>query len=444
MMYETIKRLAKENGLRVKDLLALANQNDPFYVGTPTTKEMADWFTDLWDRFGYGTGVHLRRVHYQLVSQDNPVKADGTPYENTVNNWQYLCNAGKYARYLGLVDIEAFTDRRNPEPYLYAQYAEYTNRQPGWSFDVPLWNLPSLPTDIDLPLPEPYVTGYDYDLSDQPYHLEVWCEKSTMNDVLRPVCARYGSNFITGLGEMSITAVNDLVERVRSSDKPTRIFYVSDYDPAGYGMPTSVARKIEFMLTGDDSIDLKLAPVVLTHDQVREYGLPRTPIKESERRKDSFEQIHGEGAVELDALEALHPGELSSIVAQELEPYRDHELDSRLSDADEDATEIVQHEFQTAMEPYLEELQEIREGVRSVLARHSSLNDEIEQYRERVRSVRDKMESTDIHIELPDRPSANVDGDSGGLWLYDSERNYVQQLRVYHQHKQGMMDEEAV
>ena len=34
--YALIKDLAKENGLRVTDLLALAPKNDPFYTGTPT------------------------------------------------------------------------------------------------------------------------------------------------------------------------------------------------------------------------------------------------------------------------------------------------------------------------------------------------------------------------------------------------------------------------
>ena len=28
----------------------------------------------------------------------------------------------------------------------------------------------------------------------QRYHLEIWCEKSTMNDVLVPLCQRYGIN----------------------------------------------------------------------------------------------------------------------------------------------------------------------------------------------------------------------------------------------------------
>ncbi len=44
----------------------------------------------------------------------------------------------------------------------------------------------------------------------------------------------------------------------------------------------------------------------LTLDQVQYYQLPRTPIKETERRRGGFEGRYGEDAVELDALEALY------------------------------------------------------------------------------------------------------------------------------------------
>lgn len=120
--YATLKQLARDQGLRVTDLIALAPANDPFYCGSPGEVEKAHWFADLWRKFGYTTGVHLRRVHYQLISQPDPRKADGKPYENAENDWNYLLNAGKYARYLGLVDPAAFEDRRNPNPLVIAHY----------------------------------------------------------------------------------------------------------------------------------------------------------------------------------------------------------------------------------------------------------------------------------------------------------------------------------
>ena len=78
--YERIKRLAKETGRNIPDLLALARKNDPYFMGSPAQVRQAEWFASLWERFGYTTSVHIRRVHYQLVSQVSPTNLDGPPY----------------------------------------------------------------------------------------------------------------------------------------------------------------------------------------------------------------------------------------------------------------------------------------------------------------------------------------------------------------------------
>lgn len=43
--YQTIKQIAKDQGLRVADLLALASKNDPFFTGRPAEEKAAQWFT---------------------------------------------------------------------------------------------------------------------------------------------------------------------------------------------------------------------------------------------------------------------------------------------------------------------------------------------------------------------------------------------------------------
>ena len=134
---------------------------------------------------------------------------------------------------------------------------------------------------------------------------------------------------------MTLTAVNALAERIRRAGKPARVFYISDFDPAGYSMPCAVARKLEFLLHNDDiELDVRLYRLLLNRDHVERYALPRTPIKESERRAKSFEARHGDGCVELDALEALHPGELSHIVSAALSQYysAEAERDARLKE----------------------------------------------------------------------------------------------------------------
>jgi hypothetical protein len=89
-------------------------------------------------------------------------------------------------------------------------------------------------------------------------------------------------------------------------------------------MPVSVARKIEFLVRRDGhNLDIRLKPLVLTAEQVARYRLPRIPIKVSDQGKARFEAQHGEGAVELDAIEALHPGELARIISARLNAYRE-------------------------------------------------------------------------------------------------------------------------
>ena len=73
MDYQGIKALAKARGCRVPDLIALAPQNDPFYCGSAGQRGLAEWFAGAWVRFGYTAGVHLRRIHYRMISQDPPL-----------------------------------------------------------------------------------------------------------------------------------------------------------------------------------------------------------------------------------------------------------------------------------------------------------------------------------------------------------------------------------
>ena len=163
------------------------------------------------DRFGFDEGVHLRRVHYQLVSQPDVAKADGSPYQNTEGDWGYLCNAGKYRALSGHGPRGRVLDRRNPDPHVFVagipdaghhepraeiyreaiQLARDQGRfgRPAWTFN------------------DPWISGYGYDNRDQAYHLELWIEKCTMDDVLLPLGERLGVNIATSFGFQSITHV---------------------------------------------------------------------------------------------------------------------------------------------------------------------------------------------------------------------------------------------
>ena len=160
----------------------------------------------------------------------------------------------------------------------------------------------------------------------RPYFVEIWPEKTTVNDVLMPLAYQDGLNIIPASGETSALRCRELVDRAIAAERPIRVLYVSDFDPAGMGMPVSMARKVEHEIDrrGAD-VEIQVRPIVLTHDQCVEYRLPRAPIKETEKRGARFEKRFGEGATELDALEALHPGELRRILEREIGRYLEPE-----------------------------------------------------------------------------------------------------------------------
>jgi hypothetical protein len=447
--YEAIKHLAKHYGVTIPELLVLARQNDPFFAGAPAPRARAEWFYSLWQAFGFGEGVHLRRIHYQLVSQPDPRRHDGKPYENTDNGWNYLCDASKAARYLGLVDAQRFADRRNPDPHLFA--ADYGDGDyPEIDFEPFDWQLPAIETQLrldDLTFPYPLVGGYGYSPGDQPVLLEIWAEKSTMNDVLLPICRRYGANLVTGVGYQSITSAISLLSRTQKSHKPARIFYLSDFDPAGVWMPAATARQLEYWARDHYGLDIKLEPLVLSKAQVIDYRLPRTPIKESDLRRRGFEERYGEGAVELDALEALYPGQLAKVVESALEPYFDDSLEANLDWAGDEAAETAHKEWQAVIHHYQPKMDEIKAEAGEIISHYQGRLDGLaESLNKKLRPVAVKLKMLQQAIQdeiagfrpaLPVRPEPEIEGTDESGWLFDNGREYLEQLAIYKARKEG-------
>jgi hypothetical protein len=442
--YHWIKALAKEHKLNIRDLLALSPNNDPFYTGRKSTRQQAEWFAGLWDQFGYTTGVPLRRIHYQLVSQAAAQKPDGTPYENTENDWQYLCCAGKYARDLDLVSPDAFVDRRNPEPHIYHYAARLED--PTIEKNLEPWPLPSINTSIEFdkwewPTIEYY--GYDYLEGHQPVLIEIWAEKSTMDDILDPLCQRYAINLVTGLGFMSDVSFTRLIKnRIIAADKPCRVLYISDYDPAGAGMPIAAARRIEFKsYKATPRPDIKLTPIVLTREQVIQYQLPRMPVKDTDLRKPGWEALHGEGAVELDALEALHPGELARIVRGYIHQCRDNGLRQKMWRAAGDASDVTDQFIETLVEQHRDARADLRARIEAMMESYQTELEElgqrfardIEQFKPEVESlwhaIQNDLEQLDSG-DLPGVPDPELPKDTTE-WLFDSTRDYFTQLSFY-------------
>jgi hypothetical protein len=115
-----------------------------------------------------------------------------------------------------------------------------------------------------------------------------------------------------------------------------------------------------------------LAPA-LTVDQVRELGLPSTPLKETELRAAGWRDRYGIEQTEIDALATLRPGVLRQIVRDAAAPYFDATLDDRVADAESEwkieAASLLEQalsensEFATLRQQVLDGIRSSRAGV---------------------------------------------------------------------------------
>ena len=204
-------------------------------------------------------------------------------------------------------------------------------------------------------------------------------------------------------------------QRRYRGNKPGRIFYISDFDPAGYSMPCAVSRKIEYLLQAESlDLDVKLQRLLLNREHVEQYRLPRTPIKNTERRAASFEARHGEGAVELDALEALHAGVLSRIVTNVLSHFYSEEAAAEARVKERLLRQAIRSHAADITARYTPEIEAIREMNRELAA----------------------MSIPDLEGYEPDRAEPDAD-DKAFDWLFDSNRGYLEQIAVYKEYSRG-------
>src|SRR5262249_43232969 len=143
--------MARNIGRPIRDLLALASCNDPFYAGVGHRRQAAEWFAAIWADHG-GAGSHLRRLHYQLVSSTAPIrKPDGGAYQNTEGDWKGLVAASLAARYLDLVPFDALVDQRNDEPMIFAENME---ADPDQEIEVSCHVMDDFPSVDAVEIPE--------------------------------------------------------------------------------------------------------------------------------------------------------------------------------------------------------------------------------------------------------------------------------------------------
>jgi hypothetical protein len=398
--------------LSLGELTVLSDKYDPYRMDTPKRHAIGQWFKEMVDRFvKEGRRIHLRGLHYQISnSASAPIRPDGRAYLNNDECWNWLLDdASKPARWLDYVPFWRISDERNERPSDWA-LEDYSSEAEG---SVSVGNdimLPPFKAPAAMPglPPQPK----------QPNRIVLIAEKSSTRDELAAVARDVEGELLLPTGEISDTMLYELCQRADEDDpdRPVKVFYFTDFDPAGNQMAVSASRKLQALATLlFPHLNIQVYCVALTLEQVIAYNLPSTPLKAGETRADKWKARYGREQTELDALIALHPGELRRIASDAVEPFWDATLRERSQEA---ATEWARQ-----AQAQLEESEGYAEATAILKEADDALGAATAAYEDSRRRARALLPHIDTEIEAPE---AELDDCAAEAALFDSDDEFVE------------------
>jgi hypothetical protein len=414
-----LEHAREESGYNRADLTVLSIQVDPYRIDTPAGHRDGAWCAKQLARsFGTTRRTHWRGLHYAIVVRGNVRKPDGTIFRNTDDDWTWLANvAGKAARWLGHIPFERITDNRNAEPIIHrkARVEPEAWVSVGLDVDIP---------DVDDIEPTPRATGF---VPRQAFQFVIFGEKGSLEDVLLPLAIKYEADLYLPSGEISDTLLYRIAKDANEDGRPLVVFTVCDCDPAGHQMPVSIGRKLQALrdLLFPD-LRFEVVPAALTVDQVRELGLPSTPLKETEKRADKWRAAFDIEQTEIDALATLRPDVLREIIDRAFDPYFDRTLEERVSDAEAEWLDAAQAAIAEQVDDDL--LSDLRD---QAAGRLDELREEIDRINSQLR-----LAAAD-HVTLPqiDVPAPEIDDDTPRQALMSADQAWVEATRALITHK---------
>ncbi len=403
-----IRAAARSSGLMLDDLTVLARQLDPYRLDTPQGHRDGQWFADWLDELFPDTVVHLRGVHYVLVSTGGVMKPDRTPYQNTIKDFTWLTEAAaKAARWLGKVGFDRFKDQRNDDPRSYrsarpvmsspgtavSSYVFRGDRDSG--FDVVIGTPVVSVTlgdgaSVFSTACEPFPSLWGLDV-EQPYCFALFGEKSSLEPVLGPIARQYGANLYLCSGEISDTLIYHMASDADADGRPLVVFTFSDFDPAGHQMPISIGRKLQALRDLQfPNLSAEVVPVSLTLEQVIAERLPTTPVKKKEQRRDKWDQAFGAALreaglvidrepaqVEIDALATIRPDMLRRITHEKIALYRDETIARRVRAAEAQWRRTAEAFLAPQIEARQSRLDEIKQAAEEAVEQFNGARDDL-------------------------------------------------------------------
>jgi hypothetical protein len=401
-------------GCSLTNLTVLSAQVDPYRLDTASGHRDGQWLAQQLDRaIGRERRIHWRGLHYVLVSTSSLIKPNGERYRNDDENWTWLVTgAGKAARWLGYIPFERITDNRNAPPIIH--HKARVNPEAFVSIGLHV----EIPNVDDLE-PLPFAQGFE---PRQAFHFVIFGEKASLEDVVLPIARAKQADLYLPTGEISDTLVYQIAKEANDDGRPLVVFTLSDCDPAGHQMPVSIGRKLQaFRDLFFPELRFEVVPVALSVDQVRELGLPSTPLKETEKRADRWREAFGVEQTEIDALATLRPAVLREIIERAFDPYWDHTLAQRVREAEDDWNRRAEEALGEQIDQ--EHLEALREEAAGRLA---ELDEAIADINERLRlAAADRFSLPEIEV-----PEPEVDEDAAKQALVNFDDDWVAATRA--------------
>ena len=224
-----------------------------------------------------GYKLTLRQLYYQLVARDF--------IPNNVHSYTNLGNIVSQGRLAGLIDWGMIEDRVR----------------------VPAINTHwRSPAHILEAAAESYYRDH---WEGQDCHVEVWCEKDAVSNIIEPVARRYDVIFMANRGYSSQSAMYEAYQRMfdyADAGRELWVIYLGDHDPSGIDMTRDIRDRMGLFLNnagnGDEPFE-GVNRIALNMDQIEQYHPPENPAKQTDSRYAGYTAEFGESSWELDALE---------------------------------------------------------------------------------------------------------------------------------------------
>jgi hypothetical protein len=201
-------------------------------------------------------------------------------------------------------------------------------------------------------------------------------------------------------------------------------------------MSVSLARKLQAHIVREfDDLDVRLIRVALTFDQVQEFKLPDSPIKEGDKRAAAWRARWGYDQVEIDALAALRPDLLDRIARAAVAPYFDVTLESRFAEATELPDDVTE---------WLRELPAYRAAQKAIRSAHRRLGKAVDALNakaaDHAAAVRKAIaDAADRPELLPLEIKPGVGPEPGGGTVFDSTDPFIGATRKLQRIKRDYM-----